>query len=150
MPTDLPPRATQTHSGIRRRPGRVLILDDEVILAGALRDLLSDENEIVVESRAEAALVRLRRGEHYDVVLCDVMMPNMSGVELHARLSLSHPEVAARMVFMSGGYFGSHIESYLARVPNLVLQKPFDIGGLRALIERRVTGDGELHAAAGA
>jgi CheY-like chemotaxis protein len=121
-----------------RRPGRILVVDDEPSLSKALSRLLSDENEVVVVGGAAAALARLERGERYDVVLCDLMMPLMDGIELHRRLSLTRPEEAERMVFMTGGAMTARIEAFFRRVPNLLLHKPIDLDGLRALIERRV------------
>jgi CheY-like chemotaxis protein len=128
-----------TRSGTRvRRPGRILVVDDEPSLGEALNRLLSDENEVVVVHDATSALARLAGGERYDVVLCDLMMPVMDGIELHRRLSLTCPEEAKRMVFMTGGAMTARVEAFFRRVPNLLLDKPIDLDGLRALIERRV------------
>jgi CheY-like chemotaxis protein len=121
-----------------RRPGRILVIDDEPSLSKALSRLLSDENEVVVVGGAAAALARLEGGERYDVVLCDLMMPLMDGIELHRRLSLTCPEEAERMVFMTGGGMTARVEAFFRRVPNPLLDKPIDLDGLRALIERRV------------
>jgi CheY-like chemotaxis protein len=65
-------------------------------------------------------------------------MPVMDGIELHRRLSLTCPEEAKRMVFMTGGAMTARVEAFFRRVPNLLLDKPIDLDGLRALIERRV------------
>jgi CheY-like chemotaxis protein len=128
-----------TRSGTRvRRPGRILVVDDEPSLGEALNRLLSDENEVVVVGDAAAALARLEGGERYDVVLCDLMMPVMDGIELHRCLSLTCPAEAGRMVFMTGGAMTARVEAFFRRVPNLLLDKPIDLDGLRALIERRV------------
>jgi CheY-like chemotaxis protein len=128
-----------TRSATRvRRPGRVLVVDDEPSLGGALQLLLSDENEVVVVHSATAALARIAGGERYDVVLCDLMMPIMDGIELHRRLSITYPEEAERMVFMTGGAMTARVDAFFRRVPNLLLDKPIDLDGLRALIERRV------------
>jgi DNA-binding response OmpR family regulator len=133
-------RAAPSQSGIRRRPGRILIIDDERLLGKALCACLSDENETVFEPDAAAALARLSRGERYDVVLCDVMMPGIDGMELYLRLAAANPEMARRVVFMTAGVLDERVASFLDRVSNLVLVKPFDTGALRALIERRVMG----------
>jgi CheY-like chemotaxis protein len=128
-----------TRSGTRvRRPGRILVVDDEPSLGEALQRLLSDENEVVIVHDATSALARLEGGKRFDVVLCDLMMPIMDGIELHRRLSLTCPEEAERMVFMTGGAMTVRVEAFFRRVPNLLLDKPIDLDGLRALIERRV------------
>jgi CheY-like chemotaxis protein len=127
-------------SGLVRRPGRVLVIDDEAWLGDALKAVLSDKNEVVIETEAVAALKRLEAGEVYDVVLCDLMMPNVDGIELHRRLSLTRPEEAQRMVFITGGAITARVEAFFRRAPNLLLDKPIDLDGLRALIDRRVGG----------
>ncbi|MGO9835632.1 MAG: response regulator [Polyangiaceae bacterium] len=138
----MPSIHSTTRSATRvRRPGRILVVDDEASLGEALQRLLSDENEVVVVHDATSALARLaggKRGERFDVVLCDLMMPIMDGIELHRRLSLTCPEEAERMVFMTGGAMTARVEAFFRRVPNLLLDKPIDLDGLHALIERRV------------
>jgi CheY-like chemotaxis protein len=135
----MPSIFTTSRSATRmRRPGRILVVDDEPLLSKALSRLLSDENEVVVVGGAAAALARLEGGERYDLVLCDLMMPLMEGIELHRRLSLTCPEKAERIVFMTGGAVTARDEAFFRRVPNLLLDKPIDLDGLRALIERRV------------
>jgi CheY-like chemotaxis protein len=65
------------------------------------------------------ALAKFRAGERYDVVLCDLMMPEMTGMDLHAELSHSHPEDARRIIFVTGGAFTSRAREFLENVPNL-------------------------------
>jgi CheY-like chemotaxis protein len=125
-------------SGIRARPGRVLVIDDEPLVADAIALILSDENNVVVATNPEDALGRLERGERYDVVLCDLMMPGINGMELHDRLSETLPAEAARLVFITGGIFLAHVRAFLDRVPNLCLEKPLDLEAMRALIARRM------------
>jgi CheY-like chemotaxis protein len=125
-------------SGFRRRLGRVLVIDDEHLIGQSLRRVLSTENEVVTVTDAIEALARLHAAERYDVVLCDLMMPIMDGIELHRRLSITYPEEAERMVFMTGGAMTARVDAFFRRVPNLLLDKPIDLDGLRALIERRV------------
>ena len=129
---------TRVSSGITLRPGRVLIVDDDRHVGDALTLLLSDENHVVLEHRAALALARLLRGERYDVVLCDLMMPEMSGIELYDRLADALPEEAGRIVFMTGGRYVPLVQAFLERVPNMCLEKPFHVPSLRALIERRM------------
>ena len=124
-----------------RRPGQVLIVDDEEPLATALRRELASDNQVVLARDGAEAIARVGKGETYDVLLCELMMPIMDGVELHRRLSATHPGMAARMVFMTAEATTSRVEAFFNRVPNLLLQKPVDIDGLRALIARRVGKD---------
>jgi CheY-like chemotaxis protein len=127
-------------SSTHLRAGRVLIIDDEPFLGEALRLALGGDHHIEFVAEASEALARLQRGEHYDVVLCDLMMPSMDGIEFHRRLSEARPEEAARVVFITGGAITARVESFFNRVPNVLLEKPVDLDGLRGLIERRVRG----------
>jgi PAS domain S-box-containing protein len=120
------------------RRGRVLLIDDDPSIAVSVQRLLGRDHDIVCVHTGTAALRRLRSGEHFDVVLCDVMMPEMTGVDLHARLVRSHPAVARDMVFITGGGFTPRCRAFLDSIPNQRLDKPFDAAGLRALIADRV------------
>jgi len=138
----MPPARTFPPSGTyMRRPGRVLVIDDEPLLGQALQRALADEHMIVALTRAADALDRLQAGERFDVILCDLMMPVMDGIDFHRRLSEILPEEADRVVFITGGAFTARVESFFRRVSNPSLEKPVDVDGLRALIERRVSGD---------
>jgi CheY-like chemotaxis protein len=108
------------------------------MLGEALQRALAEDNEVVVVSSAVEALTLLEGGERYDVVLCDVMMPQMDGIELHRRLSATLPHEAERVVFITGGVITARIDAFIARTSNLLLEKPVDVDGLRGLIERRV------------
>jgi CheY-like chemotaxis protein len=143
------PSHPPSSSGTRRRPGRVLVIDDEPLLGAAVQRALSRDNEIVVVSDAASALSRLQAGERYDVVLCDLMMPAMDGIEFYRQLSSTVPEEASRVVFITGGALTARVESFFRRVPNVLLDKPIDLDGLCALIERRVRGDAAAMPSAG-
>ncbi|HEX8793970.1 MAG TPA: response regulator [Polyangiaceae bacterium] len=127
-------------SGTIRRVGRVLIVDDELLLAESLRCILADEFEVTATSAPSLALAWLTSGDWYDVILCDVMMPGMNGVELRAQVERAVPELAARFVFMTGGILLPEVQVLLDQTPSIVLAKPFDYGALRELIRRRVLG----------
>lgn len=121
--------------------GRVLIVDDELLVAESLRRILSDEFEVAATSAPTMALAWLTSGNWYDVILCDVMMPGMNGVELRERVERAAPEMAARFIFMTGGLLLPRVQALLENTPNLVLAKPFDYGALRELIRRRMPGE---------
>jgi CheY-like chemotaxis protein len=86
------------------------------------------------------ALDRIRAGETFDVILCDVMMPRMNGIELRDRIEEIGPDQAARIVFVTGGILLPDVRSLLERVPNAWIEKPIDIDGLRDLVRRRTRG----------
>lgn len=131
-------KALRTISGVRPRPAAVLIVDDDVRVAKALCDLLSDEFAVRATSRPLEAIQWILSGAWYDFILSDVTMPGMTGVELHEQINAVRPELSARMVFMTGGVADERTRDRLDALPNLVLQKPLDLGALRELIRRRV------------
>ena len=88
----------------------------------------------------DEAIAHIVSGESFDVILCDVMMPSMNGVELRNRIEGHAPDQAARIVFITGGIVKPEVRALLERVPNAWLEKPIDIEGLRDLIRRRVRG----------
>ncbi|HET9596998.1 MAG TPA: ATP-binding protein [Anaeromyxobacteraceae bacterium] len=118
--------------------GRVLVLDDEPGVAHAIRRLLAREHRVEVETSSRAALRRLEAGERFDLVVCDLMMPEMDGMEFHARLATASPEMAARVLFLTGGAFTPATAAFLQRVRNPSMQKPFETDELRRTVRELV------------
>jgi CheY-like chemotaxis protein/two-component sensor histidine kinase len=140
----LPPTARCDERGTPAAPpasprrGRVLVVDDEPLVARAMGRVLA-AHEVVVCGGARAALAELEReGEAFDVVICDLMMPEMTGMDLHAHLAAIAPALAERIVFVTGGAFTDRAREFLASVPNPQLEKPFDPSALRELVARLV------------
>jgi CheY-like chemotaxis protein/two-component sensor histidine kinase len=131
-------RVTAPRFGAAARRGRVLVIDDEPVIATAVQRSLSREHDVVFSTSAQEALAKLRAGEQYDVILCDLMMPEMTGMDLHAELLRSLPEVARRMIFVTGGAFTARAREFLEAVPNLRIEKPFNVQQLRSLVNERV------------
>ena len=130
-----PRRVTTPPMGVSRRV-RVLVVDDEANLRSSLAQILAIEHEVEDFGSARAVVARVREGARWDVILCDLMMPDMNGMELFAVLEREAPEMARRTVFLTGGAFTPRAQEFLARVPNPRLEKPFEIDALRALIQR--------------
>jgi PAS domain S-box-containing protein len=107
------------------RRGRLLIVDDEPLLAQSLQLLLQPEHDITLARDAREALEQLRNGARYDAILCDLMMAEMTGSQFHEELSRILPEQAGRIIFMTGGAFTPETRTFLERVTNLRLLKPF-------------------------
>jgi signal transduction histidine kinase len=120
------------------RRGRILVVDDEPMVAGALARILSREHDVVTARNGQEAMVRLDRGERFDVILSDVMMPVMSGIELFDELARTIPEQADKLIFISGGALTPKVKSLLDRIRNPRLEKPFAASGLRTLIRSLV------------
>src|SRR5579871_6605916 len=114
MMPGLPSSHPRPPSGTRLRPGRVLVIDDQYLFGQTLKMTL-DEHHVVVETEAAAALERFARGERFDLILCDLMMPWMDGIEFHRRLSLTLPHEANRIVFISGGAETGRVQAFFLR-----------------------------------
>ena len=80
------------------------------------------------------ALVRLNFGERFDAIVCDLMMPEMTGMELFEELSHVLPDQASRMVFLSGGAFTQGAEAFLRGTPRPSLEKPVKAWEIRGAI----------------
>jgi signal transduction histidine kinase/CheY-like chemotaxis protein len=111
----------------------VLVVDDEPSLLRWVRRVLSDYRVLTAEGGV-AALELLADGAPPDVVLCDLMMPGMSGIEFYNTLRRELPELVPRVAFITGGVFSSQARDFLETVPNRVLHKPFKREDLHALI----------------
>jgi len=120
------------------RRARILVVDDEPYVGRTLRRLLGAHHDVEVLASGPEALVRLAAAPAPDVVLCDLLMPGMSGMALHAEVAVRYPALAARMVFITGGALHSGAARFLASVPNPVLEKPFATDVLSGLIVEAV------------
>ena len=116
------------------RRGAILVIDDDPIVGAAVRRLLASLHDVVHLTSGEEALARLEAGERYDVILCDIMMPRMTGMQVHDEIRRRWPDLAARIVFITGGAFTPRAKTFLENVPNLVLDKPFELKVLVAAI----------------
>ena len=116
------------------RRGRLLVVDDEPIVGRVLGRLLEREHDVEVLASSHEALARVKSGERYDAIFCDLMMPELSGAELHGELVRFAPDQAARMVFVTGGAFGAAAIDFLDRVPNPRLFKPFEHRAVRRVL----------------
>jgi PAS domain S-box-containing protein len=126
----LPPRASTQHA----KGARLLIVDDEPALASALGTVLAREHQVTLVSRAEQALELLSAGERFDAILCDVLMPGVSGMDLRQELERSHPAMVPRMIFMTGASTMPRVADFLARIDNPRLEKPIDLEQLKRTI----------------
>ena len=121
--------------GVLRLPrrGRVLVVDDEPLVGTVARRILSQHDVTVVLS-ANEALALILGGQVYDCVLCDLMMPGTSGMELHAHVRGVLPQVAERFVFVSGGPTTREAARFVESVSLPVIDKPFEADVLRAKV----------------
>ncbi len=120
---------------LRRRP-RVLVLDDEPLVASAIERALLAEWDVQTLTRAATLAERLARGERYQVVLCDLSLPEEDGVAVHRMLSRLDPGLARRTAFLTGGVVPAAARAYCDAEGIERLEKPFEVLKLRALVGR--------------
>jgi PAS domain S-box-containing protein len=117
--------------------GRVLVIDDSANFRTSLKQLLDVSGfDVAVADSGASALTQILRSPTPDVILCDLMMPGMTGMEFHDALTRERPDLARRIVFLTGGVFTPDAGRFLDRVDNLRIEKPFDLPELLAIIER--------------
>jgi signal transduction histidine kinase len=120
---------------LSREQRRILMVDDEPMLLRSVRRLLPEYEIVCVES-AKKALALLDAGRPFDLIVSDVMMPEMSGIDFYEELCARYPDEARRVVFVTGGALGHHVGNFLGSVPNMRLEKPFAAADLRRVIEQ--------------
>ena len=120
----------------KARRARVLAVDDEPQVLRSIQRALG-AHEVVVADCGRDALSRLATDQAFDVILCDLMMGDMTGMDLHAELHRRSTDLAARIVFMTGGVFTDGVRDFLAGVSNACIEKPFDLVALRAMVTAR-------------
>ena len=127
------PRATEGTTK-RLRRGRVLIVDDEPSLTSTVREVMAQEHDVVVAGSARDALAILADDDRFDVVFCDLLMPDMSGAELHAELVRRNPMLAERFVFLTGAASGDALGGLAPRR----IMKPFHVAELQRVVDDRL------------
>lgn len=117
--------------------GSILVIDDEPLLQRTLQALLSSQGFDVTLAASSREGLDLALGPRpFDVILCDLMMPGLTGMDVHEAVLAARPEVAARMVFLTGGTFTARATEFLDRAAIAHVDKPFGLDTLLAVIEK--------------
>jgi len=116
----------------------ILIVEDDPTFARTARRML-DGHRVAIETSAAGALTRLFGATQYDAILCDIMMPDLTGVEFYQLVLMRRPALAQRIVFATGGAFTPDTRAFLSTVANPRLTKPFEREALDNAL-RRVAG----------
>jgi PAS domain S-box-containing protein len=114
--------------------GRILIIDDEPAIRSTIKRMLNKHQVLEAVSGEEGREI-LRHDQQFDLILCDMMMPNVSGMELHEWLTAAFPELAEQLMFITGGAFTPKAHDYLSKIGKTsgakTVEKPFDASELR-------------------
>ncbi len=141
----LPAAAAEARQGTPATPAlprraRLLVVDDEPLVCRALQRILSPPHDVRVQETGRGALAALEADGEYDLVLCDLMMPDLTGMDLHGQVAARSPALAERFVFLTGGAFTDGAREFLQRVTNERVEKPFEPAALRNLVARLLSG----------
>jgi len=112
---------------------RILVIDDEPLFGTAIRRLLQGEHDVTLVLSGREA-VRLLGESEFDMILCDLMMPEVSGIDVYNEVRRYKPGFERKIAFMTGGAFTSAARQFLDGLPNPRLDKPFTKDEIRALI----------------
>ncbi|MBN2530670.1 MAG: response regulator [Deltaproteobacteria bacterium] len=118
--------------------GNILIIDDEINIVNALADILY-EYKVTTAYSARDAITKVDERPHFDAILCDLMMPEVTGMAFHEWISEKHPALANKIIFVTGGAFTPNAREFLTRVPNTCLNKPFNLSELKQAVAQMVT-----------
>ncbi len=141
LPAEFEAESTSpTHTAARVLPAntpalRILVIDDEPLVCEGIRRALRN-HDVTISSSGRDATDLCMSGE-FDLVLCDVMMPEVSGMDVFSRVRRERPDIAQRFVFMTGGAFTPTARAFLESVDNEQIIKPFSLRDLRSLVARR-------------
>lgn len=116
----------------RARRARVLVVDDEPVLLRGLKRSLSEHDVVTATSVAQG--MALYQSGDFDIVFCDLMMPETSGLEFYSRLCALGQDHARRLVLMTGGVFAEKLGCSLSQLQSPCILKPFATGQLEELI----------------
>jgi CheY-like chemotaxis protein len=115
------------------RIGKILAIDDDPLVLTAIRRMLR-EHDVLCLDNATDAITRLDGGEHFELILSDLMMPQVTGMDLYEHLRKHHPDVVRRLVFLTGGAVNERVSQFLHTISNVCLEKPIVASALREFV----------------
>jgi len=139
--TEPPPSSSQHSSNPPTTDGgsaRILVIDDDPGVGKALRLMLEDEHDVVFFTSPREALRSLLQDPGFDLIFCDLMMPELTGMDIYQVLRFNRPGYETRIVFMTGGAFTSSAKRFLAQVPNARIEKPFNLKALQRMVQHSI------------
>jgi two-component system NtrC family sensor kinase len=144
------PASTRTHAPLATQApptaavgakARVVVVDDEPLVGRSIRRALRN-HDVEVYSSGQEAIERLCSDAPFDLVFCDLMMPEVSGMEVYAKVAAERPELVSRFVFMTGGAFTAKARDFLKDTAVACLEKPFELRQIRDLVAERAKPSG--------
>jgi CheY-like chemotaxis protein/anti-sigma regulatory factor (Ser/Thr protein kinase) len=117
---------------------RILVVDDEPMMGIAITRVLAAEHDVHTLTRGREMLDKLAAGERFDLLICDLMMPEVTGMELFEEIHRLYPAQSEKMIFMTGGAFTARARAFLDETKCPTIDKPFNPKDLRAKVNARL------------
>ena len=114
------------------------MIDDESAICALIERMLRGEHDVVSTTYPEQAVQMIRDGERFDLIISDVMMPVMNGVEVHAAIASIDADSAGRLAFFTASVLSPDLERRLGALPNTVLRKPVSVSAMRTFVRGRI------------
>ncbi len=127
------------------RRGRILVVDDEPLFVRSVIRVLEDEHEVVALTDPREALRRIEGGERFDLLVSDLVMPDLSGMQFRQEVNRIAPRLAEDMLFVTGGALSGEAVDFVERWRDRVLQKPLAPAAFRAAVCDALERSAELH-----
>jgi len=121
------------------RRASILVIDDEPMIVRLVAKVLQTDHDVTITTRARDALDLITSGQRFDLIFCDLMMPEMSGMDFHEMLHQVAPDQVPRVVFLSGGAFTTRAQRFLMENDTTMIEKPFDVLELQAFVSTRMS-----------
>lgn len=124
----------QTADAIDQRR-RILVVDDDRLMLKLMGRMLRQQQCVELAHGGQAALDLLAKDRAFDIVLTDILMPVVDGIQLYQEIARNYPELLDRVIFYTGGVESQSKRDYLDSLPNPCLEKPVDRELLWSTIE---------------
>jgi CheY-like chemotaxis protein len=113
---------------------RVLVIDDEQLLGQTIQLGLEDSLDVELETSGTRGLERLLSDDKFELVLCDLSLPDLSGIEIYNRVQAERPELTRSFVVMTGGAVSNESRDFLDTYEGPLLNKPFTLSQVESLV----------------
>lgn len=117
---------------------RILIVDDEERILSSLKRLLRTQFDVTTAESGKIGLDILFSDTNFDAILCDVMMPEIDGKDFYEIVKEKFPNLADRLIFLTGGTFTMRTSKFISEVTNPVLDKPVEFHILLTTIKQTI------------
>jgi CheY-like chemotaxis protein len=114
---------------------RLLVIDDEELVAKSIARPLKKYHDVAIVLSGEEAMIALKKDRDFDLILCDLMMPKMSGMDFYDLVREIDRNLAERMVFITGGTFTTRAMEFRKKVSNPFIEKTVDPSKLAKLVQ---------------